>query len=194
MKTRIIIGTLVSILTIFAICFGITAKDPIIIPIHTNNILFTTTFDSTATLLIPAAYSQSSQPQGEYRIAGKTYGSPVRKERISITSKGLVISGTWQSDYGFQQTVLIKNSKIRYHDDNKFAFRRALATVDGQLTILQSKIPMTLNQFSESIHPICSNAVNLDMGDYGYGWYKNIKFSQFFKYNQNKQTNWLYIK
>lgn len=194
MKTRIIIGTLVSILTIFAICFGITAKDPIIIPIHTNNILFTTTFDSTATLLIPAAYSQSSQPQGEYRIAGKTYGSPVRKERISITSKGLVISGTWQSDYGFQQTVLIKNSKIRYHDDNKFAFRRALATVDGQLTILQSKIPMTLNQFSESIHPICSNAVNLDMGDYGYGWYKNIKFSQFFKYNQDKQTNWLYLK
>lgn len=191
---KIIIGFLIILLSIFIICFGITAKDPIIIPIHTNNILFTTTFDSTATLLIPAAYSQNNQPQGEYRIAGKTYGSPVRKERISITSKGLVISGQWQSDYGFQQTVLIKNHKIRYHKDSKYAFRRALATVDGQLTILESKIPMTLNQFSESIHPICSNAVNLDMGDYGYGWYKNIKFSQFFKYNQDKQTNWLYIQ
>ena len=171
---KIIIGFLITLLSIFAICFGITAKDPIIIPIHTN--------------------TENNKPQGEYRIAGKTYGSPIRKERISITSTGLTISGSWHSDYGFQQTVLIKNSKIRYHKDNKPAFRRALATVDGQLTILQSKIPMTLNQFSESIHPICSNAVNLDMGDYGYGWYKNIKFSQFFKYNQNKQTNWLYIK
>lgn len=193
MKTRIIIGFLALILFIFMICFGITAKDPIIIPIHTNNIQFTTTFDPNATLLIPAAYSHYNKPQGEYRIAGKTYGSPTRKERISITSKGLVISAKWQSDYGFQQTVLIKNSKIRYHKDDKLAFRRALATVDGQLTILESKIPMTLNQFSESIHPICSNAVNLDMGDYGYGWYKHIKFSPIFKYNQSNQTNWIYI-
>lgn len=191
---KIIIGFLITLLFISAICFGITAKDPIIIPIHTNNIQFTTTFDSSATLLIPAAYTENNKPQGEYRIAGKTYGSPVRKERISITSTGLIISSSWYSDYGFQQTVLIKNHKIRYYNDSYKALRRALATVDGQLTILQSKIPMTLNQFSESIHPICSNAVNLDMGDYGYGWYKNIKFSQFFKYNQDKQTNWLYIK
>lgn len=191
---KIIIGFLIILLSIFTICFGITAKDPIIIPIHTNQIQFTTTFDSSATLLIPAAYTENNKPQGEYRIAGVTYGSPVRKERISITSIGLIISGSWYSDYGFQQTVLIKNHKIRYHNDSKYAFRRALATVDGQLTILQSKIPMTLNQFSESIHPYCLNAVNLDMGNYGYGWYKNIKFSQLFKYNQDKQTNWLYIK
>lgn len=191
---KIIIGFLITLLSILAICFGITAKDPIIIPIHTNDIQFTTTFDSSATLLIPAAYTENNRPQGEYRIAGKTYGSPVRKERISITSTGLVISGSWHSDYGFQQTVLIKNRKIRYHDDPHKAFRRALATVDGQLTILESKIPMTLNQFSESIHKYCSNAVNLDMGDYGYGWYKNIKFSRLFKYNQDKQTNWIYIK
>lgn len=191
---KIIIEFLIVLLSIFAICFGITAKDPIIIPIHTNQIQFTTTFDSSATLLIPAAYTENNKPQGEYRIAGVTYGSPVRKERISITSTGLIISGSWYSDYGFQQTVLVKNHKIRYHNDSKYAFRRALATVDGQLTILQSKIPMTLNQFSESIHPYCLNAVNLDMGDYGYGWYKNIKFSQLFKHNQDKQTNWLYIK
>ena len=190
---KVIIGFLIILLSILAICFGITAKDPIIIPIHTNDIQFTTTFDSSATLLIPAAYTENNKPQGEYRIAGITYGSPVRKERISITSTGLIISGSWQSDYGFQQTVLIKNHKIRYHNDSKYAFRRVLATVDGQLTVLQSKIPMTLNQFSESIHPICSNAVNLDMGDYGYGWYKHIKFSSIFKYNQSQQTNWLYI-
>ena len=126
--------------------------------------------------MIPAAYTnENGTIVGEYRIAGKTYGTPTRKERISLhPTKGLVISGKWHSDYGFQQTVLVKNYKIRYYDDDKKAFRRALATVNGQLTILESKIPMTLNQFSESIHKYCSNAVNLDMGDYGYGWYKRI--------------------
>lgn len=193
---KFIIGIIILFLVIFSICFGITAKDPFIIPIHTNELLFTTTFDSSATLLIPAAYTNEDETiVGEYRIAGKTYSTPTRKERISLhPTKGLIISGQWHSDYGFQQTVLVKNYKVRYHDDSRKAFRRALATVNGRLTILESKIPMTINQFSESIHKYCSNAVNLDMGDYGYGWYKNIKFSRLFKYNQDKQTNWIYLK
>lgn len=70
------------------------------------------------------------------------------------------------------------------------AFRRALGTVDGKLPILQSKVPMTLHQFSESIRKYCNNAVNLDMGNYGYGVYKRKKFSRIFKYNRDKQTNW----
>ena len=53
---------------------------------------------------------------------------------------------------------------------------------------------MTLNQFSESIQKYCTNAVNLDMGDYGYGWYKKKKFSWWAFYNRKKQTNWLYIE
>lgn len=193
---KIIYSILGTIFIIVAICFGIVAEEPTVIPIHTNELLFTTTFDSSATLLIPAAYTnEDGTIVGEYRIAGKTYGTPTRKERISLhPTKGLIISGQWHSDYGFQQTVLVKNRKIRYYDDDKKAFRRALATVDGQLCILTSCIPMTLNQFSESIHKYCSNAVNLDMGDYGYGWYKRIKFSRLFKYNQDKQTNWIYIK
>ena len=196
MIKKILIWTFISITLLFAICFGIVAEEPTVIPIHTNELLFTTTFDSSATLLIPAAYTgEDGAIEGEYRIAGKTYGTPTRKERISLhPTKGLVISGKWHSDYGFQQTVLVKNYKIRYYNDDKKAFRRALATVNGQLCILQSCIPMTLNQFSESIQKYCTNAVNLDMGDYGYGWYKNIKFSRLFKYNQDKQTNWIYIK
>lgn len=31
------------------------------------------------------------------------------------------------------------------------------------------------------------------MGDYGYGWYKRKKFSRIFKYNRDKQTNWIYL-
>ena len=56
---------------------------------------------------------------------------------------------------------------------------------------------MTLNRFSESIHKYCRNAVNLDMGDYGYGWYGwygKRKFSRIFRYNRDEQTNWLCIE
>ena len=188
----ITLGVLIFLFPILIIY--LTRKEPFIIPIN-EELQFTTTFDSSAILLIPAAYtSENGTIEGEYRIAGKTYGTPTRKERISLhPAKGIIISGKWHSDYGFQQTVLVKNRKIRYHDDPHKAFRRALATVDGQLCILQSCIPMTLNQFSKSIQPYCTNAVNLDMGDYGYGWYKNKTFSWWSKYNQSKQTNWIYI-
>lgn len=179
-----------------AVLFGITCKEPLVILIEDKPLLFTDKYDSKATLMIPAAYTNPDGTiQGEYRIAGKTYGTPSRKERISLhPQKGLVISGKWQADYGFQQTVLIKNGKIRKHGDTKKRFRRALCTVDGQLAILQSKIPQTLNAFSQSLSRYCDNAVNLDTGDFGYGWYGRVRFSRWAFYNKRKQTNWIYIR
>lgn len=174
-----------------------TRNEPIITYIEDKPLLFTDKYVSKAKLLIPAAYTNlDGTIQGEYRIAGKTYGTPSRKERISLhPQKGLVISGKWQSDYGFQQTVLVKNGKVRSHDDSKKRFRRALCTVDGRLAILQSKIPQTLNTFSYSLLDIhCDNAVNLDTGDFGYGWYGKTRFSRWAFYNKRKQTNWIYIK
>lgn len=184
------------ILTCCITSFIITKNDPFVTFINDKPLLFTDKYDSKATLIIPAAYTNPDGTiQGEYRIAGKTYGTPSRKERISLhPQKGLVISGKWQSDYGFQQTVLIKNGKIRKHDDTKKRFRRALCTVDGQIAILQSKIPQTLNEFSQSLDGYCDNAVNLDTGDFGYGWYGRAKFSPWAFYNKHKQTNWLYIR
>lgn len=179
-----------------AVRFVLVCREPEIIPIEIGEVHFTDKYNPEARLLIPAAYTgEDGTIEGEYRIDGKTYGTPVRKERISLHPvKGLVISGKWHSDYGFQQTVLVKNGRIRSHDDPHKAFRRALGTVDGQLCIFQSRIPMTLNRFSESIHKYCINAVNLDMGDYGYGWYGKRKFSRIFRYNRDKQTNWLCIE
>lgn len=37
----------------------------------------------------------------------------------------------------------------------------------------------------------CYNAVNLDMGDYGYGWIGKSKHTRWAKYNQDKQTSWI---
>ena len=171
-----------------------------IIPIKEgNDLTFTNQYDNDALLMIPAAYtSEKGTIEGEYRIDGKIYGTPTRKERISIhPTRGIVISGSWHSDNGFQQTVLVKNGRARMHEDNRERIRRALCneTKTGcSLMIVESAAPMTLSDFAKELSKICYTAVNLDMGDYGYGWYGKKKFSRWAFYNRKKQTNWIYIE
>ena len=171
-----------------------------IIPIkECKSLTFTNEYDKDALLMIPAAYTnEDGTIQGEYRIDGKTYGTPSRKERISLHPvKGIVISGSWHSDNGFQQTVLVKNGRARMHDDSRKRIRRALCneSKDGcLLMIVESSTPMTLSDFARELSKICYTAVNLDTGNYGYGWYGKMKFSRWAYYNKSKQTNWICIK
>ena len=175
-------------------------KIPIIIPIKEGTELyFTNQYDEDALLMIPAAYTnEDGTIQGEYRIDGKTYGTPSRKERISLhPTKGIIISGSWHSDNGFQQTVLVKNGKERMHDDSRKRIRRALCneSKDGcLLMIVESATPMTLSDFAKELSKICYTAVNLDAGNYGYGWYGKMRFSRWAYYNKGRQTNWICIK
>ena len=171
-----------------------------IIPIKEGKyLIFTSQYDKDALLMIPAAYTnEDGTIQGEYRIDGKIYGTPSRKERISLhPAKGIVISGSWHSDNGFQQTVLVKNGKERMHDDNRKRIRRALCneSKDGcLLMIVESATPMTLSDFAKELSKICYTAVNLDTGNYGYGWYGKMRFSRWAYYNKGRQTNWICIK
>ena len=171
-----------------------------IIPINEGKyLIFTSQYDKDALLMIPAAYTnEDGTIQGEYRIDGKIYGTPSRKERISLHPvKGIVISGSWHSDNGFQQTVLVKNGRARMHDDSRKRIRRALCneSKDGcLLMIVESATPMTLSDFAKELSKICYTAVNLDTGNYGYGWYGKMKFSRWAYYNKGKQTNWICIK
>lgn len=171
-----------------------------IIPIKEGKyLIFTSQYDKDALLMIPAAYTnEDGTIQGEYRIDGKIYGTPSRKERISLHPvKGIVISGSWHSDNGFQQTVLVKNGRARMHDDSRKRIRRALCneSKDGcLLMIVESATPMTLSDFAKELSKICYTAVNLDTGNYGYGWYGKMKFSRWAYYNKGKQTNWICIK
>ena len=150
-------------------------KIPIIIPIKEGTELhFTNEYDKDALLMIPAAYTnEDGTIQGEYRIDGKTYGTPSRKERISLHPvKGIVISG-------------------------RKRIRRALCneSKDGcLLMIVESATPMTLSDFAKELSKICYTAVNLDTGNYGYGWYGKMKFSRWTYYNKGKQTNWICVK
>ena len=171
-----------------------------IIPIKEGkDLIFTNQYDKDALLMIPAAYTnEDGTIQGEYRIDGKTYGTPSRKERISLhPAKGIVISGSWHSGNGFQQTVLVKNGRARMHGDTRKRIRRALCNENStgcSFMIVESATPMTLSDFAKELSKICYTAVNLDTGNYGYGWYGKLKFSRWAYYNKNKQTNWICIK
>ena len=142
-----------------------------------KDLIFTNQYDKDALLMIPAAYTnEDGTIQGEYRIDGKTYGTPSRKERISLH---------------------VKNGKERMHDDSRKRIRRALCneSKDGcLLMIVESATPMTLSDFAKELSKICYTAVNLDTGNYGYGWYGKMKFSSWAYYNKGKQTNWICVK
>ena len=161
-----------------------------------DNVIFTNEYNNTCNICLPAAYTnQDGSIEGEYRINGKTYGTPSRKERISLhPTKGMIISGQWHSDNGFQQTVLVKAYKARKFDDNRKRIRRALCTESSTSPcyfIIQSTRRMTLNEFAEECRKYCYHAVNLDMGTYGFGRMNNKLYSIWSVFNKHKQTNWI---
>ena len=169
-----------------------------IIPIE-GQLGFTDTYIPDATLCIPAAYTgYHDDIEGEYRINGKTYGQPTLKERVSIhPQKGLLISKEWQADAGFQQHVLVKNGKVRSFKDQRRFRRRALCCSKeepNKLFIIQSRDKMTMNEFSAEVAKHSWNAVNLDMGRWGYGWIGNKTLSPWAVVFKHWQTNWIYCK
>ena len=154
-----IFGILAGLILAFYILLYIY-KIPVIIPIKEGkDLVFTNQYDEDALLMIPAAYTnEDGTIQGEYRIDGKIYGKPSRKERISLhPTKGIIISGSWHSDNGFQQTVLVKNGKARMHDDDRKRIRRALCNENKtgcELMIVESATPMTLSDFAKELSKI----------------------------------------
>ncbi len=192
-------GILAGVILLFSI-ISVDDDSLAIIPIKEGkDLIFTSQYDKDALLMIPAAYTnEDGTIQGEYRMGGKIYGTPSRKERISLhPAKGIVISGSWHSDNGFQQTVLVKNGRARMHDDSRKRIRRALCNESKDeclLMIVESATPMTLFDFAKELSKICYTAVNLDTGNYGYGWYGKIRFSRWAYYNKGRQTNWICIK
>ncbi|MGL2988065.1 phosphodiester glycosidase family protein [Flavobacterium sp. RSSA_27] len=98
----------------------------------------------------------------------------------------------------FQQTLLIKDNQIV--PCNLFGIkenrRRALIQFEDFYCIGESSRPLTISEFQESLVNIGAvNAVNLDMGTWSEGWYKNNCKEKIiigeYMYNTNRQTNWL---
>lgn len=83
---------------------------------ESKELIFTNQYDKDALLMIPAAYTNKDGTiQGEYRIDGKIYGTPSRKERISLhPTRGIVISGSWLSDRKGAVKDMLYRSESRY--------------------------------------------------------------------------------
>lgn len=167
-----------------------------IIPIE-GQLGFTDTYIPDASLCIPAAYTgYHDEIVGEYRIGGKTYGTKSIRECVSIhPQKGLLISRNWMSDTGFQQHVLVKDGKVRSFRDKRRFRRRALCCSKedpAKLFIIQSRDKMTMNEFASEISKYSYNAVNLDMGRWGYGWIGKRTLSPWAIVFRHWQTNWIY--
>lgn len=185
---------MIELYKIITIILCLNSCDSLKITSIDNDIMFTDIRPTNTSICIPAAYTnKDGSIQGEYIIDGVIYGTPSRKEKVSIhPTKGLIISSNWQSDNGFQQHVLVKNSKARQFKDSRKRFRRALCSDNSNnLMIIESTHKLTLIEFAELLSKHCKHAVNLDMGCYGYGWYNNHTCSAWAIYNKHKQTNWI---
>ena len=163
-----------------------------------GKLVFTDKYDPDAKVCIPAAYTGTDEKiEGQYRINGVTKGEKRLKERVSLhPTKGIVISTQWQSANGFQQHILVKDGKVRSFRD-KCRFRRRALCNDASnldsLFIIESRCRMTMNEFAAVLSKHSTNAVNLDMGRWGYGWNDKRKLSRWAAPFKNWQTNWIVI-
>ncbi len=163
-----------------------------------GELVFTDKYDPDAKVCIPAAYTRmDGKIEGLYRINGVTGGRETLKERVSLhPTKGIVISTQWQSANGFQQHILVKDGKKRHFKDQRKFRRRALcndASNPDSLFIIESRDRMTMNEFAEVLSEHSTNAVNLDMGRWGYGWNDKMKLSMWAVLFKGWQTNWIVI-
>ena len=163
-----------------------------------GKLLFTDKYTPDAKICIPAAYTGTDgKIEGQYRINGITKGGKGLKERVSLhPTKGILISTQWQSANGFQQHVLVKDGKVRSFRDKRRFRRRALcndASNPDSLFIIESRCRMTMNEFAAVLSKHSTNAVNLDMGRWGYGWNDKRKLSRWAAPFKSWQTNWIVI-
>ena len=163
-----------------------------------GKLVFTDKHEPDAKVCIPAAYTgKDGRIEGLYRINGVTKGRKSLKERVSLhPTKGIVISTQWQSANGFQQHVLVKDGKVRSFRDKRRFRRRALcndASNPDSLFIIESRCRMTMNEFAAVLSKHSTNAINLDMGRWGYGWNDKRKLSRWAAPFKSWQTNWIVI-
>ena len=154
-----------------------------------------------AKMCIPAAFTDTDgNISGLYRYDGKNHrNGKALNMKVSLKGDLFYISRQWMSDNGFQQLTLVYNSKPMKFYDSRRAVRRALCKDEGGAFILQSNYPMTLSEFALECGKRSTNAVYLDMGEYGYGYIKKnrIIVKPLFIwgiFTSYKQTNWIYIK
>jgi len=98
----------------------------------------------------------------------------------------------------FQQSLLLKNSAIVECKlfGNRKNVRRALIQFEDFYCIGESDKPLTIQEFQQSLLEIGAiDAINLDMGTWSEGWFKDANNSKVTigenMSNTQRQTNWI---
>lgn len=154
-----------------------------------------------AAFCVPAAYSDKARVLGKYRLGGEEQNSGQNglKHCVSLTDSTFYLDTKWHSKMGFQQHPLVVNSiPVRYgRDKDRRHVRRALCKDGKGMFILQSNFPVTMTDFAAACSKYATNAVNLDMGNYGYGytsmWGHKFHLLPYAWFKREDQTNWLYV-
>jgi len=123
---------------------------------------------------------------------------------IIQTDNGKVLTKDWikinveGKNSLFQGHLLVMNSKAQVFKEQPNYQRRALVLTNGGAEIIESEELMGLNEFAESLVKLgAEKAINLDMGGWSEGWYRNnqdeIISIGYMQMNTDKQSNWLEI-
>ena len=165
-----------------------------------GNLEWSTQRPTNAKLCVPAAFTtEEGEIFGAYTIDGVQKNSSNGKVVVSLKGNSFIMYRKWKSDCGFQQYPLVYDNKtIKFKDKRRFVRRALCKDKSGKAFLLESRYPMTLNDFAVYCKKQATNAVYLDMGSFGFGYYKKygitIPLSLWACYNAKKQTNWLYVK
>lgn len=150
-------------------------------------------------LCVPAAYSDK-----DGRVLGQSMKEGMVKGYLHPNTGCTSLKGDmfyadyrWLSDEGFQQHTLVLDSNAKSFRDKRYKVRRALCKNSEGVFIVQSNFPMTLNGFANRLALKYTNAVNLDMGHVGYGFFRwhgmYVPLSLWTWFNREEQTNWLIV-
>ena len=174
--------------------FTLQVSPIIIMDLPEGELAWSTERPKDAKMCIPAAFTDlDGNVEGEYRLNGKIF-NPNKRLKVSISNGTFYIDRKWHSDNGFQQLSLVYNDRARTFKDSRKFVRRALCKKGNKVFLVQSRHRMTLTEFAAECAKISSNAVYLDMGEYGYGYIGNKILSPWAYFSRNKQTNWIYVK
>ena len=190
---------LIAIVSLIGFCIYKMYTDITIIHLPEGELKWSNVRPENAKLCVPAAFSsKTNKVEGVHIIDGKS-SKMDNKYKVSLIKDTFVINRSWKSNNGFQQIVLVKDDKpIKFKNSVKKCFRRALCKKDGKAFLIESNYPMTMATFSKYCSKYCSDAIYLDMGEYGYGYIKKcgitIPLFVCALVGKHKQTNWLYIE
>lgn len=171
------------------------AQSPVVVmEVPEGELVWTKERPKGAKMCIPAAFTDpEGEVEGEYRLDGKVY-HPNKRLKVSIGKGTFYIDRKWHSDTGFQQLSLVYNDKPRTFKDRRKSIRRALCKNGDRVFLIQSRTRMTLTDFAAACAPLASNAVYLDMGEYGYGYIGQRVLSPWAYFRRKKQSNWICVR